>query len=86
MSQAISEDVAALRSKLVGDVGLSSPDSGGCWRTALSMWLQWNEAHQKVTCRMFQQGQDQQQIEDLMDQLDRLRKEAVARSERLIER
>jgi len=85
MSQAISDEVAAIRSELVDDLASSPSNNGVAWKQALNLWLRWNEAHQRVADRMFRTGQDQQQIEDLMDQLDRVRREAVAQSEKLIE-
>jgi hypothetical protein len=54
------------------------------WLKALRLWLEWNHAFEKATSRMFAGGDDHQRIEDMMDQVDRLRHEAVQLSEELI--
>ena len=55
------------------------------WRDALQLWLQWNKAHEQVTKSLFDDGNPSQKIEDAMDQLDRMRKQAVTLSEGLIQ-
>ena len=54
------------------------------FRDALTLWLQWNQAHEQITRTLFDSGKPDQQLEDLMDQLDRMRKKAVSLSEGLI--
>lgn len=55
------------------------------WREALVLWLRWNQAYEHATERMFQAGQDPAQIEQLMDQMDELRRQAVAQSHQLLD-
>ena len=54
------------------------------FRDALTLWLRWNQAHEQITRALFDSGKPDQQLEDLMDQLDRMRKQAVELSEGLI--
>lgn len=55
------------------------------WREALVMWLRWNQAYEHVTERMFQAGHNPAQLQELMDQMDDLRREAVAQSQQLLD-
>ena len=56
--------------------------------TALSrvigMWLQWSSAYEEVSGRMFQEGEDTQKLEAMLDEMDQLRLEAVELSEDLL--
>jgi hypothetical protein len=50
----------------------------------LRLWLEWNEAYDTITERLFQVGNDRRRQEDLLDQLDALRRKAVKMSEDLL--
>ena len=54
------------------------------WRDALKLWLRWNQAHVQITQTLFEDGKPSQKLEDVMDQLEGMRKQAVALSEDLI--
>ena len=54
------------------------------WREALKLWLRWNQAHVQITQTLFEDGKPSQKLEDIMDQLEGMRKQAVALSEDLI--
>jgi hypothetical protein len=56
------------------------------WRDAVRLWLQWNSAYEQVTERMYQCGHDPCRLEDLMDQMDQLRRRAAERSRELLGR
>lgn len=53
-------------------------------REALSVWLRWNAAFEQSTQRMFEAGESPMKIEDYMDWLDQLRREAIELSRRAI--
>lgn len=55
------------------------------WREALLLWLRWNQAYEHVTERMFQAGQNPAQLQELMDQMDELRREAINQSRQLLD-
>jgi thioesterase domain-containing protein len=52
--------------------------------TILDMWLQWNEAYQNLTQRMYEERTDFHQLEMLADQLDEMRLKAVEKTRRLL--
>ena len=52
---------------------------------ALIAWLRWNDAYERVTAEMYKAGTNQRQLQDLMDQLDRLRREAISLSRKLVD-
>jgi hypothetical protein len=54
------------------------------WREALTLWLDWNSAYEQVTQRLFALGQNQHAIEEVMDQMDQLRRRAVSLSRQLV--
>ena len=54
------------------------------WKTALMLWLSWNRNYEKVTARMYKQGQDPAKLEALMDEMDDFRRQAIKMSEELI--
>ncbi len=54
-------------------------------REALLLWLRWNDAYEHVTSVMCQPGQSQDQLESLMDEMDGLRREAIAKSQELLD-
>ena len=52
---------------------------------ALSLWLQWNEAYEKVTACMAQLGDENaHRLEDMLDQLDQMRLRAAKLSAKLV--
>ena len=59
-------------------------DAANAWREALRLWLRWNQAHDQITRTLFEDGKPSQKLEDVMDQLDSMRKQAVTLSEELI--
>ena len=59
-------------------------DPANAWREALRLWLRWNQAHDQITRTLFEDGKPSQKLEDVMDQLDSMRKQAVTLSEELI--
>lgn len=58
--------------------------SMAAWREALRLWLTWNRAHEQATARLFKLGEDPQQVEATLDQLDQLRAQAIALSEQVL--
>jgi hypothetical protein len=58
--------------------------NGSASHKALQLWLRWNDAYEKTTACMFDRGQDRRAIEDLMDQLDQLRLQAVRLSRTVV--
>lgn len=54
------------------------------YRAALELWLRWNAASQSLTQRMFTERENPEKIQVMLDDVDRLRLEAVAASERLL--
>lgn len=52
--------------------------------TVLGMWLQWNEAYQTLTQRMYEERTDFHQLEIMADQLDEMRLRAVEETKRLL--
>ena len=62
------------------------PSEQVAWQQALQLWLAWNTAYEHVTEEAFRAGSDQQRLEDLMDQMDQVRQQALKLSRRLLER
>jgi len=62
----------------------SATDSEPAWRDALQLWLRWNTAHTELTSRMFEVQHNSAMMEDLLDQVEQLRLQAVKLSEQLI--
>jgi hypothetical protein len=54
-------------------------------REALVLWLRWNTAYEQASERLFEAGQSPEKIEDLMDWLDQLRREAIQASRDLLD-
>ncbi|REJ68157.1 MAG: hypothetical protein DWQ31_08460 [Planctomycetota bacterium] len=54
------------------------------WQEALMLWLSWNRAYERLTAKMCRAGQDQEKLEQLMDEMDQLRVQAIDRSEALL--
>jgi hypothetical protein len=55
------------------------------WREALVLWLRWNQAYEHVTERMFQAGEDPEQLQQYMDRMEEMRREAIAQSHQLLD-
>ena len=53
-------------------------------RQAVALWLRWNEAYEQVTMQAYQARHDQRKLEAIMDEMDSVRKQAVAASEKAI--
>lgn len=53
-------------------------------RDALRHWLDWNQAYEQLTARMFQASADPERLEALAEQVDRLRRRAVAASRQAV--
>jgi hypothetical protein len=53
-------------------------------REAVAVWLRWNAGFEQSTQRMFEAGESPMKIEDYMDWLDQLRREAIELSRRAI--
>jgi hypothetical protein len=56
----------------------------GTWKEALELWLRWNECYEHVSAEAFAAGGDQRCLEDLMDEMDRVRQQALDLSRRLL--
>jgi len=54
-------------------------------REVLAMWLRWDEASQQITERMFNERSNPDKLQALLDDLDRLRREAVTASQQLLD-
>ncbi len=52
---------------------------------ALRFWMRWNDAYERVTSCMFDARHDQRKLEDMMDQMDQLRRRAIELSQRLLD-
>ena len=66
------------------DEAENASHANDAWREALRLWLRWNQAHAQITQTLFEDGKPSQKLEDVMDQLEGMRKQAVALSEDLI--
>jgi hypothetical protein len=54
------------------------------WQEAVMLWLSWNSTNDKLTEKMCKPGCDQQKLEALMDEMDKLRQRAIDLSEQLV--
>ena len=55
-------------------------------RQALALWMQWNEAYERATSRMFDVGANPAQLEAVMDQMDEVRRRAVELTQRVLDK
>lgn len=53
-------------------------------RQAIALWLRWNAAYEQVTMQAYQARHDQRKLEAIMDEMDSVRRQAVAASEKAI--
>ena len=60
-------------------------DSELRFREALTLWLRWNEAYEQATLHLFSAGPSPEKIEDFMDSLDQLRRQAISLSHNLLD-
>lgn len=54
-------------------------------KEVLQMWLRWNEASQQATELMYREREHPEKVRELLDDLDRLRQEAVSASRQLLD-
>jgi hypothetical protein len=54
------------------------------YENALTLWLRWNDAHDRVSSEMFESRGNPERIEELYRQADELRAKAVAASRALL--
>lgn len=54
-------------------------------KKVLRMWLRWNEASQQITELMYRERQSPEKLREMLDDLDRLRLEAVSASRQLLD-
>ncbi|HUS40939.1 MAG: hypothetical protein WBF93_15070 [Pirellulales bacterium] len=69
------------------DADFESPPAGSqaeAVRNVLLLWMKWNAAHEQLSSKMFEVGHNGAMLEDLMDHVDQLRREAVLISEQLM--
>lgn len=67
------------------DPGVGIADADLKFREALIMWLRWNEAYEHATSHLFAAGESATKLEDFMDSLDQLRREAISLSRALLD-
>jgi len=60
------------------------PNSRSRVVSVLELWLEWNEAYQTLTQRMYEEKTNFHQLEMMADQLDALRLKAVEETRRLL--
>jgi hypothetical protein len=53
---------------------------------ALLMWLKWNDAYERSTTTLFDQRDNPRLAEDLMDQMDQLRRQVAELSRDLLDK
>lgn len=53
-------------------------------KQALTLWLRWNAAYEQTTARMFQPGANIDSLQQVMDEMDELRRQAIALSRDLL--
>jgi hypothetical protein len=55
------------------------------FREALTLWLRWNEAYEQATRHLFSAGTSPEKVEDFMDSMDQLRRQAISLSHCLLD-
>ena len=74
----------------VGGLGSVNRNDGGVandtasWNRVIEMWLQWSSAYEQLSGKLFEDGENAQNLEALLDEVDQLRLEAVELSEGLL--
>jgi hypothetical protein len=51
---------------------------------ALAMWLRWNSVYEQVTAAMFEQRSNLQQLHEMLDLADEVRRNAVSLTQELL--
>ncbi len=54
------------------------------WETALRLWLNWNDAYERMSSNLYEAGNDQRALEDLMDRMEQARQQAIDLSRELL--
>lgn len=54
-------------------------------RDALLLWLKWNAAYEQATERLFEAADSPEKLEDVMDWLEQMRREAIKASRDLLD-
>jgi hypothetical protein len=86
MSQKVSDSNSRdLQFRAASDPGSGIGDAEVKFREALIMWLRWNEAYEHATSHLFVAGESSAKLEDFMDSLDQLRREAISLSQALLD-
>ena len=83
--QAAAHAPPSARADAVANSAPGMADSELRFREALVLWLRWNEAYEQATSHLFAAGQSAEKIEDFMDSMDQLRREAISLSHRLLD-
>ncbi|NIL99334.1 MAG: hypothetical protein GTO53_14635 [Planctomycetales bacterium] len=78
------EDVAEARAYEAEHQEAEVAQQASEWQEALMLWLSWNSTYEKLTAKMCKEGQNQEKLERLMDELDELRSRALQISEQII--
>ena len=65
-------------------MALESTANGETCRDILRMWLRWNDASQQITERMYDERHDPDKLREMLDDLERLREEAISASRQLL--
>jgi len=80
--------VGKLEAVDAGDAGdvddALAADETASWNRVIGMWLQWSTAYEEVAGRLFEEGEDTEKLEALLDEMDQLRLDAVELSEGLL--
>lgn len=66
-------------------IPLSHKAKSAKWQETLRQWLEWNEAYELLTARLFHAKDDPSQLEALADELDRCRQAIAAASRELLD-
>ena len=63
----------------------SAPSQGERYQDALLLWLRWNNAYERVTATLYDARHDPRKQEQLLDEMDQLRQQAVDFSRELLD-
>ena len=67
------------------DPRLGMSDAELRFREAITLWLRWNEAYEQATMHLFSAGSSAEKVEDFMDSMDQLRRQAICLSHDLLD-
>ncbi|MCH8046404.1 MAG: hypothetical protein IID44_22065 [Planctomycetes bacterium] len=62
-----------------------APNLGERYQDALLLWLRWNNAYERVTATLYDARHDPRKQEQLLDEMDQLRQQAVDFSRELLD-